>query len=334
MPLEIQHVMCRELFKGIRNSVSTAVSFFQKMPQSTPESSAETVQANTVSHVEKAFADTEPLVDLSESTELSPNFRSSAQSVMSEHKGASENEDAFGIIHSNNSVKMIVCDGVTNNWASGIVARSFVELARQKDFWSIEDIEEEDIKLLQDAWVKEFHGSPWYKDAQERGWLTQAQNYLETKAGATTFNQVEITYDQGKQQYVARAWILGNGLLLIINKNKPLRFFCNGEESLSSDGTKGFLVGKDKFKIGYGGDGKDWESKDNTIPLESGDICYLMSDGIANAFLQMSRDPIECEKLFTEIDADQLRKLQHEGIKNGWIEDDDATFVRVAVGER
>jgi len=57
-----------------------------------------------------------------------------------------------------------------------------------------------------------------------------------------------------------------------------------------------------------------------------------MSDGIANAFLQMSRDPIQRERLFSDIDADQLRNLQHESIKNGWVSDDDATFIRLVVG--
>lgn len=323
MPLEIQHAMFRELFKGMRNSVSTLLPFFSKMPQSTPESSTETVQANTVSYMEKAFADTEPLVNSSESTELSPNFRSSAQSVMSEHKGASENEDAFGIIHANNSVKMIVCDGVSNNWASGIVARSFVELARQKDFWRLEDINDDDVEKLQNAWI----------EVVEAGELSEYA--LQNKAGATSFNQVEITYDQEKKQYTARAWILGNGGFLILNKNKSPRIICNTEESLLSSLGQGFIVGKDKFKIGKPpGEDINWDRHEENIPLETGDICYLMSDGIANAFLQFSRQELPDERLFRDLTEDDLRQMQHDGIKNGWIEDDDATFVRVAVGER
>lgn len=328
--------MLRELFKVMRNSVSTAFSFFQKMPQSTPESSTETVQANTVSHVEKAFADTEPLVGLSESTESIPKLHYSAQSVMSEHKGASENEDAADYIFTEIGGKIILCDGVSNNWLSGVVAREFVKLAKDKNFWNIEDIEEEDIKRLQDTWVKEFCESPWYKNTQEKGWLTQAQNFLETKAGATSFNQVEIIYDQEKKQYTARAWILGNGGFLILNKNKSPRIICNEEDSLVSSLGQGFVVGKDKFKIGKPSSGEDinWDRHEENIPLEPGDICYLMSDGIANAFLQFSRQELPDERLFRDLTEDDLRQMQHEGIKNGWIEDDDATFVRVVVGER
>ena len=307
----------------MRNSVSTAFQFFQKMPQSTPESSTETVQANTVSHVEKAFADTEPLVGLSESTESIPKLHYSAQSVMSEHKGASENEDAFGIIPVNNSVKMIVCDGVSNNWASGIVARSFVELARQKDFWKFEDINNSDVQKLQNAWIEVVEAGKFSEYA------------LQNKAGATSFNQVEIIYDQEKKQYTARAWILGNGGFLILNKDKSPRIICNGEDSLVSSLGQGFVVGKDKFKIGKpSSEDINWDWHEENIPLEPGDICYLMSDGIANAFLQFSRQELPDERLFSDLTEDDLRQMQHEGINKGWIEDDDATFVRVAVGER
>lgn len=323
MPLEIQHAMLRELFKVMRNSVSTAFPFFQKMPQSTPESSTETVQANTVSHVEKVFADTQPLVDLSESTESVQKLHYSAQSVMSEHKGASENEDAFGIIPANNSVKMIVCDGVSNNWASGIVARSFVELARQKDFWKFEDINDSDVQKLQNAWI----------EVVEAG--HHSEYALQNKAGATSFNQVEIIYDQEKKQYTARAWILGNGGFLILNKDKSPRIICNGEDSLVSSLGQGFVVGKDKFKIGKpSSEDINWDWHEENIPLEPGDICYLMSDGIANAFLQFSRQELPDERLFRDLTEDDLRQMQHEGINKGWIEDDDATFVRVVVGER
>jgi hypothetical protein len=326
--------MLRELLNVVRNSVSRLLPFFQKMTQSTPELSVETVQTETGATINKVLNPT--VAEQHELSDALPKITFSTQSVMSEHKGASENEDAADYFLTENGGKIVLCDGVSNNWLSAVVAREFVALAKEKDFWSIEDLAEEDIKRLQVAWVKEFHESRFYKSAQEKNQLSMAHNLLENKVGATSFNQVEIIYNKERKQYFAKLWILGNGGLLIINKNKSPQIKCNGEDSLVSSLGQGFVVGKDKFKIGKPSTGDDinWDMHEENIPLELGDVCYLMSDGIANAFLQMSRDPSQCEKLFFDIDADQLRNLQREGIKNGWIEDDDATFVRVEVGEK
>lgn len=326
--------MIRRLLKVLHSSAEKSLPTFFKMLSRSPNSPIETAQMPTADKLKQVFEDTKPAVASRESLESVPKFTHSAQSVMSEHKGASENEDAVNIVHEGNSLKMIVCDGVSNNWCSGVVARGFVDLATRKDFWSIDEITPDEVERLKNAWIQGFKDSPFFKEAEaNKSGKSVALNFLEKKSGATSFNQVQITYDSANKRYTARTWILGNGGLLIINKSKPPRIICNGEDSLVSSHGQGFTVGKNRFEMAKTSGDINWDLHQKDIPLESGDICYLMSDGIANAFLQFSRETPYCEMLFQDLTEADLRKLQNDAIKNGWIEDDDASFARVAIGE-
>jgi len=248
----MQQAMIADFFR-LMKTVFVAFKASSMSNMSSPsESSDGDIKSETVMKTRKVL-DEKPRTNEAKELQKVPALSFSIQSVMSENKDMTVNEDAAGIVtkYTEGKItggKMIVCDGVTNNWLSKPVAAGFVELAKQKEFWSFEELSIEDVKPIQEAWEKAFRDSHYFKKAEQSGQsMDKVIHYLETKNGATTFNQVEIDYDPALKCYMARVWILGNGAFLVLNKSVEPRIIYNGEDSLSSDGTKGFCIGRQEF---------------------------------------------------------------------------------------
>lgn len=226
------------------------------------------------------------------------------------------NQDASKVRISDNSIAIAVCDGVSGAFRSQYAALALAEIATKHRILSVEDFVKHKDDLFQ-----------LYREGVDREFQDKTMNFYDRDALATDGGQstiASIVVDKNGDLFSMRGLLIGDTTVVIHKANNIMEIYPKNIEYSSN--TTMFRIREDGLELGSSHADKHLDITEIDTNLESGDSIVIMTDGIANAWIDSYKKFGNRQQL-----EEDLKSLVKTGRAEKIIEDDDATAVIVHI---
>ena len=236
--------------------------------------------------------------------------------------------------------KMVVCDGVSNAVLSQYAAQGIGKFILENDVSDFDIIlrSSEEIRnnlradLLETPYFKESLNHPVHG--------VGFREELESGTSSTTLGVVDVRWHE--DEFIADYWFIGNCAAFVIDQSGCLKHsIYHSKEALRSNKFVGIDIWPGKNPpITLFPDPKEYPEKQqnvgrSAVPVKEGDTIFLVTDGLGAGFdeyLERYSGKLEKLRILQEPITDEgLTLLRDEFEREGWIEDDDVSFVQMTI---